>query len=509
MNRKEIESKMKKLVDEGADVEDLVEVKRQFEQERREDRLFFDKLYAKAEDELSKPARENVKESEAYKKYDKIVAMPVAGEWYLALIIVFGCHFREKVGADGAVEVVKHMGEAKRCQLGMKFFIWSAFRSLVNAWFGQKRKVGTKMLANEFMRKSHRGGIRCKKKKTFELGKRSPFKNKYDCEICGMGKHGDQRDGKKLVKVGKFLDGEKVGNKFCCKVVAWDSGMEEDTCFGRFVQFIKKFQLTAKDIFFKVLPMNEGAHVVQTPTWNIGFKAKERVPRCYIFGDAPRFPRKWRETDKKLFDTIKSSFAWDGVYFVVAVGRCLEVWSGKGSLIRHRCGECETSDILWSMIEHKGITLHLSDFGITVTREVDPKPILENCVAMDSGCSGGIGWKKNENTFYVLQVVKHDYKTDVCMMEKVKSFVENEEFCNEMLEKEELEMDTKRKVVVNQADSRKRVRHANDETSQLEPRLFNEFQDHDSQALPDLSLDKPFPELSEEEHMKLVENIFG
>ena len=65
--------------------------------------------------------------------------------------------FGEKVGADGAVEVVKHMGKAKRCQQGMKFFIWSAFRALVNAWFGQKRKVGTKRLANEFMRKSHRG----------------------------------------------------------------------------------------------------------------------------------------------------------------------------------------------------------------------------------------------------------------------------------------------------------------------------------------------------------------
>ena len=74
-----------------------------------------------------------------------------------------------------------------------------------------------------------------------------------------------------------------------------------------------------------------------------------------------------------------------------------------------------------------------------------------------------------------------------------KSFVQNEEFCNEMLEKEELEMDTKRKVGVNQADSRKRVRHASDETSQLEPNLYNEF----------------LPDLSDEEQRKLVENIFG
>ncbi len=36
--------------------------------------------------------------------------------------------------------------------------------------------------------------------------------------------------------------------------------------------------------------------------------------------------------------------------------------------------------------------------------------------------------------FYVLQVVKSDYKNDACLSEKVKEYVENEKICNESFE---------------------------------------------------------------------------
>ena len=35
--------------------------------------------------------------------------------------------------------------------------------------------------------------------------------------------------------------------------------------------------------------------------------------------------------------------------------------------------------------------------------------MLEKCVAMDCGCREN-GWEKGEDTFYVLQVVKSNYK---------------------------------------------------------------------------------------------------
>ena len=40
-------------------------------------------------------AREKATESDGYKNYDDIVAMPVSGELYIALMIVFGCKFGE------------------------------------------------------------------------------------------------------------------------------------------------------------------------------------------------------------------------------------------------------------------------------------------------------------------------------------------------------------------------------------------------------------------------------
>ena len=55
---------------------------------------------------------------------------------------------------------------------------------------------------------------------------------------------------------------------------------------------------------------------------------------------------------------------------------------------------------------------------IKVTKEVELRKMLENCVAMDSGCQDN-GWEKDKNMFYVLQVVKSDYKNDDTKLQKV------------------------------------------------------------------------------------------
>ena len=130
--------------------------------------------------------------------------------------------------------------------------------------------------------------------------------------------------------------------------------------------------------------------------------------------------------ERTLFGEMKKGISWFETYLVVAVDTNLEVWetgkSGKRrpkcDLICHRCRRFEMSGILWDMVEQKGITLHLSEQGIKVTKEVELRKMLENCVVMDSGCRDN-RWEKDKNTFYVLQVVKSDYKNDDTKLQKV------------------------------------------------------------------------------------------
>eukprot|EP00942_MAST-04A_sp_MAST-4A-sp1_P005208 g5208.t1 len=149
-----------------------------------------------------------------------------------------------------------------------------------------------------------------------------------------------------------------------------------------------------------------------------------------MFTEYARFPQRWSNVEKKLFQDMKNGTSAVRVYLVVVINRNIEVWSWPNELeVREQIGahrkkrmkiesgevrRCIVSsfnewDDVWSEVE-TGVCLRIRKRHFTDHPEMSKKMAMEDIqmadvVAMDANDQVNDQDKRVEGKVYVLQIV--------------------------------------------------------------------------------------------------------